>query len=207
MLKHRSEGELVHIKSESLNSVFLQLQFLFILSSLPFTSLCSDPDVADQGQVLVVVTASVGGFSLLVILTLFLLITGRWDFLFKLACQHWAAHADAHKHIFPTYNLQSNATTWNLLMDSFFLPPSRQSYFPIGWINFLPNYPACNACTSSLLRSINLQKFARSVVFKSPWVNRVLSFSHVFKTKTLKNDQEIQIICLNLTVIGAVGII
>lgn len=36
-----------------------------------------DPDMADQGQVLVVVTASVGGFSLLVILTLFLLITGR----------------------------------------------------------------------------------------------------------------------------------
>ncbi|XP_030269849.1 ephrin type-A receptor 6-like isoform X3 [Sparus aurata] len=36
-----------------------------------------DPDIADQGQVLVVVTASVGGFSLLVILTLFLLITGR----------------------------------------------------------------------------------------------------------------------------------
>ncbi|XP_039651091.1 ephrin type-A receptor 6-like isoform X3 [Perca fluviatilis] len=37
----------------------------------------ADPDIADQGQVLVVVTASVGGFSLLVILTLFLLITGR----------------------------------------------------------------------------------------------------------------------------------
>ncbi|XP_045554585.1 ephrin type-A receptor 6 [Salmo salar] len=32
---------------------------------------------ADQGQVLVVVTAAVGGFSLLVILTLFFLITGR----------------------------------------------------------------------------------------------------------------------------------
>lgn len=40
-------------------------------------SISSDPDIADQGQVLVVVTASVGGFSLLVILTLFLLITGR----------------------------------------------------------------------------------------------------------------------------------
>lgn len=40
-------------------------------------SLSSDPDISDQGQVLVVVTASVGGFSLLVILTLFLLITGR----------------------------------------------------------------------------------------------------------------------------------
>ncbi|KAL2081714.1 hypothetical protein ACEWY4_023567 [Coilia grayii] len=32
---------------------------------------------ADQGQVLVIVTASVGGFTLLVILTLFFLITGR----------------------------------------------------------------------------------------------------------------------------------
>ncbi|TWW67933.1 Ephrin type-A receptor 6 [Takifugu flavidus] len=42
-----------------------------------FSTAAEDPDVADQGQVLVVVTASVGGFSLLVILTLFLLITGR----------------------------------------------------------------------------------------------------------------------------------
>ncbi|KAJ0002299.1 hypothetical protein NQD34_002095 [Periophthalmus magnuspinnatus] len=35
-----------------------------------FSTAAEDPDVADQGQVLVVVTASVGGFSLLVILTL-----------------------------------------------------------------------------------------------------------------------------------------
>ncbi|XP_075876892.1 ephrin type-A receptor 6-like isoform X2 [Nelusetta ayraudi] len=42
-----------------------------------FSTAAEDPDMADQGQVLVVVTASVGGFSLLVILTLFLLITGR----------------------------------------------------------------------------------------------------------------------------------
>ncbi|XP_032381482.1 ephrin type-A receptor 6 isoform X5 [Etheostoma spectabile] len=42
-----------------------------------FATVAEDPDIADQGQVLVVVTASVGGFSLLVILTLFLLITGR----------------------------------------------------------------------------------------------------------------------------------
>ncbi|CAF99725.1 unnamed protein product, partial [Tetraodon nigroviridis] len=42
-----------------------------------FSTASEDPDVADQGQVLVVVTASVGGFSLVVILTLFLLITGR----------------------------------------------------------------------------------------------------------------------------------
>ncbi|KAJ8247045.1 hypothetical protein GJAV_G00258150 [Gymnothorax javanicus] len=33
---------------------------------------------ADQGQVLVIVTAAVGGFALLVILTLFFLITGRF---------------------------------------------------------------------------------------------------------------------------------
>ncbi|XP_031180204.1 ephrin type-A receptor 6-like isoform X3 [Sander lucioperca] len=42
-----------------------------------FATAAEDPDIADQGQVLVVVTASVGGFSLLIILTLFLLITGR----------------------------------------------------------------------------------------------------------------------------------
>ncbi|KAM9860983.1 ephrin type-A receptor 6-like [Aulostomus maculatus] len=42
-----------------------------------FATAAEAPDMADQGQVLVVVTASVGGFSLLVILTLFLLITGR----------------------------------------------------------------------------------------------------------------------------------
>ncbi|XP_024911331.1 ephrin type-A receptor 6-like isoform X2 [Cynoglossus semilaevis] len=42
-----------------------------------FVTAAEDPDVADQSQVLVVVTASVGGFSLLVILSLFLLITGR----------------------------------------------------------------------------------------------------------------------------------
>ncbi|XP_061670985.1 ephrin type-A receptor 6 isoform X3 [Syngnathoides biaculeatus] len=46
-------------------------------SNFEFSTAAEDPDVADQGQVLVVVTASVGGFSLLVILTLFLLITGR----------------------------------------------------------------------------------------------------------------------------------
>ncbi|XP_057687787.1 ephrin type-A receptor 6-like isoform X2 [Corythoichthys intestinalis] len=46
-------------------------------SNFEFSTAAEDPNVADQGQVLVVVTASVGGFSLLVILTLFLLITGR----------------------------------------------------------------------------------------------------------------------------------
>ncbi|KAK5601955.1 Ephrin type-A receptor 6 [Crenichthys baileyi] len=41
-------------------------------------------DVAsDQGQVLVIVTAAVGGFTLLVILSLFLLITGRCQWYFK----------------------------------------------------------------------------------------------------------------------------
>ncbi|XP_053295644.1 LOW QUALITY PROTEIN: ephrin type-A receptor 6-like [Pleuronectes platessa] len=41
-------------------------------------------DIAsDQGQVLVVVTAAVGGFTLLVILTLFFLITGRCQWYFK----------------------------------------------------------------------------------------------------------------------------
>ncbi|XP_034430487.1 ephrin type-A receptor 6-like isoform X1 [Hippoglossus hippoglossus] len=38
---------------------------------------------SDQGQVLVIVTAAVGGFTLLVILTLFLLITGRCQWYFK----------------------------------------------------------------------------------------------------------------------------
>ncbi|XP_061619634.1 ephrin type-A receptor 6-like isoform X2 [Phyllopteryx taeniolatus] len=46
-------------------------------SNFEFSTVAEDPDVADQGQVLVVVTASVGGFSLLVILTLLFLITGR----------------------------------------------------------------------------------------------------------------------------------
>uniref|UniRef100_A0A8C5F098 receptor protein-tyrosine kinase n=1 Tax=Gouania willdenowi TaxID=441366 RepID=A0A8C5F098_GOUWI len=45
-------------------------------SNFEFETAADDPDIADQGQVLVMVTASVGGFSLLVILTLFLLITG-----------------------------------------------------------------------------------------------------------------------------------
>ncbi|XP_061579778.1 ephrin type-A receptor 6 [Cololabis saira] len=41
-------------------------------------------DIAsDQGQVLVIVTAAVGGFTLLVILSLFLLITGRCQWYFK----------------------------------------------------------------------------------------------------------------------------
>uniref|UniRef100_A0A8C2DB16 Ephrin type-A receptor 6 n=1 Tax=Cyprinus carpio TaxID=7962 RepID=A0A8C2DB16_CYPCA len=40
-------------------------------------------EVADQGQVLVIVTATVGGFSLLIILTLFLLITGRCQWYIK----------------------------------------------------------------------------------------------------------------------------
>nr|XP_020470115.1 ephrin type-A receptor 6 isoform X2 [Monopterus albus] len=38
---------------------------------------------SDQGQVLVIVTAAVGGFTLLIILTLFLLITGRCQWYFK----------------------------------------------------------------------------------------------------------------------------
>ncbi|XP_001344560.6 ephrin type-A receptor 6 isoform X2 [Danio rerio] len=40
-------------------------------------------EAVDQGQVLVIVTATVGGFSLLVILTLFLLITGRCQWYIK----------------------------------------------------------------------------------------------------------------------------
>lgn len=54
---------------------------LYVLSLLPtilHAPLLSASDIAsDQGQVLVIVTAAVGGFTLLVILTLFLLITGR----------------------------------------------------------------------------------------------------------------------------------
>ncbi|XP_071002465.1 ephrin type-A receptor 6-like, partial [Oncorhynchus clarkii lewisi] len=42
---------------------------------------------ADQGQVLVVVTAAVGGFSLLIILTLFFLITGRCQVFIKAKMQ------------------------------------------------------------------------------------------------------------------------
>lgn len=50
--------------------------FFFWLSPPSSTPLASDI-ASDQGQVLVIVTAAVGGFTLLVILTLFLLITGR----------------------------------------------------------------------------------------------------------------------------------
>ncbi|KAM4730716.1 ephrin type-A receptor 6 [Anableps anableps] len=47
------------------------------------TSGDSSDIASDQGQVLVIVTAAVGGFTLLVILTLFLLITGRCQWYFK----------------------------------------------------------------------------------------------------------------------------
>lgn len=54
----------------------------FFLLVISFSNNHSPPPLAsdmasDQGQVLVIVTAAVGGFTLLVILTLFLLITGR----------------------------------------------------------------------------------------------------------------------------------
>lgn len=53
--------------------IFLLILFSFLLFLLPSASNMA----SDQGQVLVIVTAAVGGFTLLVILTLFLLITGR----------------------------------------------------------------------------------------------------------------------------------
>lgn len=53
--------------------IFLLISFSFLLFLLPSASNMA----SDQGQVLVIVTAAVGGFTLLVILTLFLLITGR----------------------------------------------------------------------------------------------------------------------------------
>ncbi|GAA6091369.1 ephrin type-A receptor 6, partial [Tachysurus ichikawai] len=53
-------------------------------SKFEFTTGDDDSEEAsDQGQVLVIVTAAVGGFSLLVILTLFLLITGRCQWYIK----------------------------------------------------------------------------------------------------------------------------
>ncbi|XP_017312319.1 ephrin type-A receptor 6 [Ictalurus punctatus] len=53
-------------------------------SKLEFTTGDDDSEEAsDQGQVLVIVTAAVGGFSLLIILTLFLLITGRCQWYIK----------------------------------------------------------------------------------------------------------------------------
>lgn len=102
---------------------------------------------------------------------------------------HWAvrrslfyslSHACTHPHthtLIPlqlsSHNLQSHATTRSLLMDSL-LPPSRHSYFPNGWTNFLPNYSACNACTSSLLHSINFHRLAQTVVSSLFLVHRVL---------------------------------
>uniref|UniRef100_A0A669BQL0 Ephrin type-A receptor 6 n=1 Tax=Oreochromis niloticus TaxID=8128 RepID=A0A669BQL0_ORENI len=50
---------------------------------------------SDQGQVLVIVTAAVGGFTLLVILTLFLLITGSEYF------TAWLVSTDIHSFPFP----------------------------------------------------------------------------------------------------------
>lgn len=60
--------------------LIFNVPFIPCCSSSPILSSAPPPasDIAsDQGQVLVIVTAAVGGFTLLVILTLFLLITGR----------------------------------------------------------------------------------------------------------------------------------
>lgn len=70
------------------------------------------------------------------------------------------------------HNLLSGATTRSLLMDSL-LPASRHSYFPNDWTNFLPNYSACNACTSSLLHSINFHRLSQTVVFGRILVQRL----------------------------------
>ncbi|RVE58142.1 hypothetical protein OJAV_G00206320 [Oryzias javanicus] len=53
-------------------------------SKYEFQTTGDSSDIAsDQGQVLVIVTAAVGGFTLVIILTLFLLITGRCQWYFK----------------------------------------------------------------------------------------------------------------------------
>lgn len=57
-------------------SVLLAFNILTLIFLTPPPPSASDV-ASDQGQVLVIVTAAVGGFTLLVILTLFLLITGR----------------------------------------------------------------------------------------------------------------------------------
>lgn len=54
-----------------------QPYILTLLPNTPSTPHSASDIASDQGQVLVIVTAAVGGFTLLVILTLFLLITGR----------------------------------------------------------------------------------------------------------------------------------
>lgn len=48
-----------------------------VLTSFLCASLSASDMAAEQGQILVIATAAVGGFTLLVILTLFFLITGR----------------------------------------------------------------------------------------------------------------------------------
>ncbi|KAA8588293.1 hypothetical protein FQN60_001487 [Etheostoma spectabile] len=55
----------------------------FILTILHSPPPSASDMASDQGQVLVIITAAVGGFTLLVILTLFLLITGRCQWYFK----------------------------------------------------------------------------------------------------------------------------
>lgn len=77
-----------------------------------------------------------------------------------------------HTHTPLLASLLSTVTTRSLLMDSV-LPPSRLSYFPNGWTNFLPNYSACNACTSSLPHSINFHLLSKAFVFSPLLVHGV----------------------------------
>ncbi|XP_029600741.1 ephrin type-A receptor 6-like [Salmo trutta] len=62
---------------------------------------------ADQGQVLVVVTAAVGGFSLLVILTLFFLITGRCQSFIKAKRKSDDKRRDRFQNVLPVPGIKT----------------------------------------------------------------------------------------------------
>lgn len=73
-IKHK----LQHLAIEMISAI---LQNPWVIDGASPSSLCASLSASDmaaeQGQILVIATAAVGGFTLLVILTLFFLITGR----------------------------------------------------------------------------------------------------------------------------------
>lgn len=72
------KNKLQHLTIEIISAI-LQNPWVMDGTSTSFlcASLSASDMAAEQGQILVIATAAVGGFTLLVILTLFFLITGR----------------------------------------------------------------------------------------------------------------------------------
>lgn len=166
------DGEMNKITNKRWLNVLLYVSSVF---TIIFISLSSDPDIADQGQVLVVVTASVGGFSLLVILTLFLLITGRSDincFSLALDCKYKITHSGTYTRKNLSFLIISNNTTSYIQgkkknLNGLFFAAMQTLIFQVA-------EPIFCLITSSLLHSINLRQLAQTVVFSSPLVHKVL---------------------------------